>query len=119
MDREFQRRALMGGIIAGVLLGGFGGAIFANHGDQDINASILQTNIEKKYDVQSTTFDFTTTRGGGHGWTPAQSEPQQVIIKVNNVSHVATLTQNANTAEPTLVDIDTNKEIDLHKVATG
>lgn len=114
-DSKFNRRDFAGGVVAGLLLGGIGGVIFAGSGEQDINASILQTNIQKKYDVQAITFDFTTSRGGGHGWTPTQSDPQQVIVKVNNVSKVATLTQNEKTAEPTLVDIDTNQEIALHE----
>jgi hypothetical protein len=114
LDREFQRRVLIGGVIAGVIIGGLGGVMCAGLGDQDVNVSILQANIEKKYDVQSVTFDFTTTRGGGHGWTPTQSDPQQVIVKVANVSHVATLTQNPQTNEPTLIDADTNQEIASH-----
>jgi apolipoprotein N-acyltransferase len=118
LDREFQRRVLLGGIIAGVIIGGLGGVMCAGIGDQDVNVSILQANIEKKYDVQSETFDFTTTKGGGHGWTPTQSDPQQVIVKVNNVSHVTTLTQNPQTNEPTLIDADTKKDIALRADAS-
>lgn len=118
LDLKFQRRILMGGIIAGLVLGIGGGAMFASLGDFEINSSILQSNIEKKYDVQSVTFDFSTAKSGGHSWTPTQSCPQQVIVKVGGVSHVATLTQNSETAEPTLVDVDTNQEMALHKDAS-
>jgi hypothetical protein len=114
-NREFQRGVLMSGIIAGLVLGIGGGAMFTSLGDFERNASILQSNIEKKYDVQAVTFNFNTSKAGGYNWTPTQSGPQQVIVKVNGVSHVATLTQNPQTAEPTLIDIDTKKDIALRK----
>ena len=113
-DPTMKRRALRNGIILGFVMGAVGGAVLAGHADQDINASILQKNIEKKYDIQSITFDFTTTKGGGHGWTPTRSKPQQVIVEVDNVSVAATLTQDPETAEPTLVDSETNSEIALN-----
>lgn len=113
-DPAMKRRALIHGIILGFVMGAVGGAVFAGNGDQDINASILQKNIEKKYDIQSVTFDFTSGKGGGHGWIPTQSKPQQVIVEVDNVSVAATLTQDPETAEPTLVDTETNSEIALN-----
>lgn len=113
-DPAMKRRALRNGIIFGFVMGAFGGGVFAGYGDQDINAKILQSNIEKKYDIQSITFDFTTTKGGGHGWTPTRSKPQQVVVEVDNVSRVATLTQDPETAEPTLVDVETNQELMLN-----
>lgn len=113
-DPDMKRRAVRKGIIFGFVMGAFGGIVFAGYGDQDINATILQRNIEKKYDIQSITFDFTTTKGGGHGWTPTRSKPQQVVVEVDNVSRVATLTQDPETAEPTLVDFETNQELMLN-----
>lgn len=92
--------------------------MFASFGDFERNASILQSNIEKKYDVQAVTFNFSTTKAGGYNWIPTQSGPQRVVVKVNGVSHVATLTQNPQTAEPTLIDIETKKDIAL-RTATG
>jgi hypothetical protein len=117
-SREFERSVLVIGIIAGIFLGIGGGAMFTSFGDFERNASILQSNIEKKYDVQAVTFNFSTTKAGGYNWTPTQSEPQQVIVKVNGISRIATLTQNLQTAEPTLVDVDTKKELVLHKDAS-
>lgn len=112
LDRRFERRVLLGVIIAGAALGGLGGAVFAGIGDHAVNNSITQANIEKKYDVQSVTFeDFITVTDGGHGWSPIQSSSKQVTVKVDNASHLARLTQDPDTAEPTLIDVDTNKEI--------
>lgn len=116
--REFQRSVLVIGIIAGLVFGIGGGAMFTSLGDFEHNASILQSNIAKKYDVQAVTFNFNTTKAGGYNWTPTQSEPQQVIVKVNGVSHKATLTQDSQTVEPTLIDVDTNKELVLRKDAS-
>lgn len=116
--REFQRGVLIISIIAGLVFGIGGGAMLTSLGDFEHNASILQSNIEKKYDVQAVTFNFSTTKAGGYNWTPTQSEPQQVIVKVNGVSHNATLTQNHQTAEPTLIDANTNKELMLRKDAS-
>jgi hypothetical protein len=113
-DPAMKRRAVRNGIIWGFVMGAVGGGVLAGHADQDINASILQRNIEKKYDIQSVTFDFTTTKGGGHGWTPTRSKPQQVVVEVDNVSRIATLTQDPATAEPTLVDVETNQELMLN-----
>lgn len=112
LDRKFERRILLGVIIAGAALGGLGGAVCAGFGDHAVNNSIIQANIEKKYDVQSVTFeDFITATDGGHGWSPIQSDSKQVTVKVDNVTHLARLTQDPETAEPTLIDVDTNKEI--------
>ena len=113
IHRELTRATVIGGLIAGVIVGLVGGGIYATGAAVDINTPIVRANIEKKYDVQAVTFDFRTTKAGGYGWTPTQSEPQQVIVKVNNVSHVAILTQNAKTAEPTLIEIDTKNDIAL------
>lgn len=112
-DPAMKRRALRSGIIAGFLFGAIGGSIFAGYGDRDINVSILRENIEKKYDIQSVTFDFATTKSGGSG-TPTMSTPQQIIVEVDNVSHAVTMTQDPETAEPTLVYVDTNSEIALN-----
>lgn len=118
MHREFTRAVVIGGLIAGVIVGLFGAWFYCNTEAMNINTPIVQSNIEKKYDVQEVTFDFRTSKAGGYNWTPTQSGPQRVVVRVNGSSRAATLTQNPQTAEPTLVDIDTNKEISLNRDAS-
>ena len=118
IHREFTRAIVIGGLIAGIVVGLGGAGIYASYVDGNINTPIVQENIKKKYDVQSVTFDFRSTKAGGYGWTATQSKSQRVVVKVNNVSHIATLTQNSKTAEPTLIDIDTNKDIALRTDAS-
>lgn len=102
-------------IALGVFLGGGIGMAGQGQGDRDANVSIVRANIMKKYEVQDVVFDVRPVKTGGHGWSPSQSKPQQVVVTVNNTSHDATLTQNPQTAEPTLIDSITNKEISLRK----
>ena len=107
----FNGSALTFLIIVGVILGGLIGHAFAGTQEKKDNVAIVQSNIQKKYDVQSVTFDTDTERGGGESWKPSQSGPQQVVVKINDTSRIATLTQNPDTFEPTLVDVGTTHEL--------
>lgn len=117
VGEKLTRATVIGSLITGVIVGLGGAAIYSSYEAGNVNTTILQQNITKKYDVETVTFDFTTLKGGGHGWTPTQSEPQQVMVKVNGVTHVAILTQNTKTAEPTLIDVDTKKDIALRNTS--
>lgn len=73
------------------------------------NREIALHNVSQKYNVESLTYEK-----GYRGVQPnADTEnPLNVTIKSNGKSQLAVITQNMQTFEPSLTDIDTGKPLD-------
>lgn len=81
--------------------------------DRD-NHRIALNNVSKKYDVQVLVLEK-GHRGGLI--SPDTDKPLNATIKANGKTRPAVITQNLDTFEPTLTDVDTGKHMDdiLHK----
>lgn len=77
----------------------------------DKNQQIVFSNVSKKYQVEMITFPPPPSRGSRSSY-PEQSDPQNIMIKVAGKSRPAILTQNEQTSEPTLIDVDNGKPMD-------
>jgi hypothetical protein len=70
------------------------------------NEEILFSNLSQKYEVEEISF---LPRISGF---PEQSESQQIMVKANGKTRPAILTQNRDTSEPTLTDVDNGQPMD-------
>jgi hypothetical protein len=72
------------------------------------NEAISLSNLSKKYDVDSLTYEKDTKQKVNY---PDQKEPQNVIIRSQGKSRPAILVQNLQTFEPMLTDFDTGEPL--------
>lgn len=115
MNYGYQEKAIKSNtLLTLAITGGLGlllGVLGANAGDTAKNETILISNVSQKYKVQNITFEKRNPRSTANDY-PEQAEPQNVIIKTTDgKSRPAIITQNTETLDPTITDIDTGKEM--------
>jgi hypothetical protein len=93
--------------IFGVLIGG----IAVNQVRIAYNESAVRANLSQKYVVEEVVFG-PRGRGVPNIAYPEQSEPQKITIKSDGKSRLAILTQDRETSEPTLTDVDNGQPMD-------
>lgn len=93
--------------VLGVLL--IGSAINADRLHR--NEEIVSKNVSQKYQVEEVIF-APRGRDVPNVAYPEQSESQSVTVKTNGKSRLATLTQDRETSEPTLTDVDNGQPMD-------
>ena len=95
------------GCLFAVLIGG----LAVNQVRMAGNENTVKVNLNQKYVVEEVAFG-PRGRGVTNVAYPEQSEPQPVTIKSEGKSRLAILTQDRETSEPTLTDVDTGLPLD-------